>query len=351
MSATPSAPAPPERAGAPRRPVRRRMNWVHALVVSVAAFALWLVVDAPTLQRNAQAQPLGTRRTVSLDTLGPVATLSRGLQLSHLVSVADGAIGRSGNVPGAGVPITVPPRPRVRPDAAAVPAPTAPTTTTTVTADPRPTAANPLRVLIVGDSLGLDLGSPLQNDLANTGEVLPTRDGQESTGLSRPDYYNWPAELQADIFKANPQVVVVMIGANDPQALPGPPVVSYGTPQWNAAYGQLVNQFMHLATRNGAQVIWVGQPPMQDPWRNGAMQDVNGVVAAQARLVHGVHFLSSWNLVGGPTGSFQPFVTVNGQLVNVRTTDGTHLTPQGGELLAQAVIADMRKALHIDVSG
>jgi hypothetical protein len=325
------------------------MNWAHALAVSVAAFALWMLVDAPTLQRNAQAQPLGARRTVSLDTLGPVAALSRGLQLSHVVSVADGAIGRNGNVPGAGspIPVTVPPHPHLSKASPLAPT-TSSTTTTTVAPDPRPTAANPLRVLMVGDSLGLDLGAPLQNDLANTGYVLPTRDGQESTGLSRPDYYNWPAELQADMVKANPQVVVIMIGANDPQALPGPPVLSYGSPQWNEAYGQRVKAFMQLATSNGAQVIWVGQPPMQDPWRNGAMQDVNDVVATQSRQVPRVHFLNCWNLFGG---SYQPFITVNGQLVNVRTTDGTHLTPQGGELLAQAVIADMHSALHIEVSG
>jgi hypothetical protein len=64
---------------------------------------------------------------------------------------------------------------------------------------------NPLRVLILGDSLGIDMGGPLQNDLANTGVVQATLDARESTGLTRPDYFNWPAELQSDLGTARPR--------------------------------------------------------------------------------------------------------------------------------------------------
>lgn len=327
------------------------MTWVQALAVSVAAFMLWLLVDAPTLQQNAQAQPLGTRRTVALDILGPIASVSRGLLLSHIVSVGNGAIGRSNGLPGASPPppIVRPPSPK-KTDAKNSTASTSTTTTSTVPIDPHPTAANPLHVLIIGDSIGLDLGYALQNDLANTGEVLPTLDGKIDTGLSRPDYYNWPAELQDDMVKVNPQVVVIMMGANDPQSFPGPPYLAYGTPQWNVAYGQRVNQFMHIGTSNGAKLIWVGMPPMQDPGRSAAMANLNSIVAGQAPLVHGAVFMSSWNLLGGPKGVYQPFITVNGQLENIRTPDGTHLTPQGAEVLSQAVIADLHSALHIDLS-
>ena len=46
---------------------------------------------------------MGTRRTVSLDISGPVAALSRGLQLSHIVS----ATGRETGLPGGTVGLTV----------------------------------------------------------------------------------------------------------------------------------------------------------------------------------------------------------------------------------------------------
>ena len=51
---------------------------------------------------------------------------------------------------------------------------TTPTTPTTVPPNPKdPTAANPLRVLIVGDSIGIDLGDALQPDLAKPASSVP----------------------------------------------------------------------------------------------------------------------------------------------------------------------------------
>ena len=51
----------------------------------------------------------------------------------------------------------------------------------------------------MGDSIGIDLGDALQPDLAQTGVVTAALDGRVSTGLTRPDYFNWPAELADDL--------------------------------------------------------------------------------------------------------------------------------------------------------
>jgi uncharacterized protein len=338
-----------------RRPrARRRVRWTYALGVSVCAFLLWMLIDAPTLQHNAQVSPVGTRRTVALDLLGPLAAVSRGLQVSHIVSIGDGLLGRHGNEPGSGSSIVETVGPRGHPPPATTPAtapapgapPTAPTTTT-VPPNLHPSAADPLRVLVVGDSLGIDLGGPLVNDLASTGVVQATLDGKESTGLTRPDYFNWPAELQADIAKINPQVVVVMIGANDPQDFPGPPDVPFGNAQWNAMYTQRVNAFMQEATSTGASVIWVGMPPMQNGQLSSEMNVLNGIVASQAATVPNVTYVSAWTVLGSPPGTFSTYLLVNGQNVLAREPDGTHVTAAGGDLLSQAVLATMRNQLHI----
>ena len=73
--------------------------WTRMLFIGVVCFGVWLLLDAPSLQRSATVSPLGTRRTVSLDVVGPIAAISRGLGLSHLVSWSDEALGRS---PGGG---------------------------------------------------------------------------------------------------------------------------------------------------------------------------------------------------------------------------------------------------------
>jgi uncharacterized protein len=324
-----------------------RAPWPRVLCIGVCAFLLWLLLFAPTLQHNAQVSPVGTRRTVALDILAPIAATSRGLQLSRIVSVTDEATGRTGNRPGSGSGVTVlgphhhhGSRP-VKPPPKSGPSTTVPDIT-------HPSAAHPLRVLIVGDSLGIDMGGPLQNDLSNTGVVMATLDARESTGLTRPDYFNWPVELQGDIGTAQPQVVVIMMGANDPQDFPGPPDVPYTSAKWNVLYARRVSAFMKIAARGGASVIWVGMPPMQNPGLSAEMSDVDAVDQQQAALQKPpVDYISSWTLLGTAQGTYTPFITnASGQVINVRTPDGIHLTPAGGEVLSQRVINYLRGTLH-----
>jgi hypothetical protein len=318
--------------------------------VCLAGFAIWLVLDAPTLQHNAQVSPIGTRRTVSLDILGPIATLSRDLGLSHVVSVGDGIIGRHGNRPGNGSAVALPPRSRFSKSGG--PGKTAVTTTTT-TLPPlnrHPTATDPLRVLVVGDSLGIDLGDVLVNDLDQTGVVQATLDGQVSTGLTRPDYYNWPAELATDLARYTPQVVVVMMGANDAQDFPGPPDVPFGTSAWDGIYRSRVLAFMDEATAQGARVLWVGMPPMQAPGLSAAMQRIDGLFQQAAAKNPNVDYVSSWTVLGTPSGQFTPYLVENGQEVNVREPDGTHITPGGAQVLSVAVEGAIRADLGVSLS-
>jgi hypothetical protein len=321
---------------------RVRLPWTRVLALGVLAFALWFLLFAPSLQHNAQVSPVGQRRTVSLDITGPVATLSRDLGLSHIVS----ATGRSNRQPGGTIGLIIsgprPIKPKTKPKHTATVG-TA-TTTTTVPPDPkRPTAANPLRVLIVGDSIGLDMGGALQSDLAGTGVVNAALDARESTGLTRPDYFNWPAELTTDLKSAQPQVVVVMIGANDAQDFLGPPDTPYASPSWNGLYAQRVAQFMQIASSGGAAVVWVGMPPMQNPGLSAQMADLNAIDQHQAAIAKPpVTFVSSYKSLGTATGGYTAFVTnAAGQIVNTRTPDGIHLTPGGSQVVAQQVIAQL----------
>jgi hypothetical protein len=319
---------------------RRRAPWTKVLGMALAAFAVWFVLFAPTLQHNAQVSPVGHRRTISLDLVGPVAAFSRVTQLSRIVS----ATGREDTKPGgtAGLSYSGPPV-RTRHKTEPKPAPGV-STTTTVPVNPKaPTAAEPLRVLIVGDSLGLDMGGALQDDLAGTGVVNAALDARESTGLTRPDYFDWPAELSNDLKTVAPQVVVIMIGANDAQDFLGPPDVPYSSSQWNPMYAQRVAQFMSEAESGGATVIWVGMPPMQNAALSAQMADIDSLDQTQAAAAKPpVTFLSTFKTLGTAQGAYTAFITNSaGQVVNVRTPDGTHLTPGGSQVVAQQVIGQL----------
>jgi len=333
---------------------RPSIPWTRMLFIGMVCFGVWLLLDAPSLQRSATVSPLGTRRTVSLDLVGPIAALSRTLGLSHVVGWTDEALGRT---PGGGPSLAARKPGRTPPKPVPVPGATPPggagTTTTTLPVLSRhPTAADPLRVLVIGDSIGLDLGQPLVSDLAATGVVTTTLDGRVDTGLSRPDYFNWPAELSVDLSNVQPQLVVVMMGANDPQSLVSlGGSIPYGAPGWNAAYGQRVRAFIDEANAAGAHVLWVGMPPMAAAQLDAQMQVLNGIVQGQvAARPSGATYVASSAVLADGQGNFTAYLpNSSGAEVNIRTPDGIHLAPGGGERLSQAVIASMRSKLHIDL--
>jgi hypothetical protein len=340
---------------------RARVTWRHALAAGLACFALWLFVDSPTLLHSAQDAPLGTRRTVAIDVLRPIAAVSSALGVSHVVGAADRVIGHTGTAGSGvlqveGVPVRhhrVVPRaptttlaPASGPSSSSVPAPSP---TTTVTAPDGlaplavPTQSAPLRLLVVGDSLGIDFGQPLVNDLAATDVVSAVLDGHIDTGLSRPDYFDWQSELQRDLSQYQPQAVVVFIGANDPQNfMDGATSLSYGTPAWDAAYAKRVGAFMAAATGAGARVLWIGMPPMADPTLNAKMENLNSIDQSQATAHTGVTYFASWSVLANAQGQYTAFLPdATGNEVQVRDPDGTHLSQPGAQRLSQSAIAFM----------
>jgi hypothetical protein len=314
-------------------------------------FGFWFLLDAPSLQHSAQTSPIGTRRTVSMDAVGPVAALSRLVGLSHVVGWTDQALGRS---PGGGPTLAVPiHRARLVPVQAP---PTGTTTTTTLPQlDAHPTPSTPLRVLIVGDSVGLDLGQPLVNALGAYGTVTTYLDGRIDTGLTRPDYFNWPAELQVDLANQQPQLVVVMIGANDPQDLVTKDgSIRFGQPGWDEAYSSRVSALIAEANASGAHVLWVGMPPMQDPGLDAALKHLNGLVEAQVSETRygGAAYLSSVPSLGDQNHNYAAYLPdPSGAVTNVRTPDGIHLTPAGGARLAAAVVSAIQRQLRVQLTS
>ena len=59
----------------------------------------------------------------------------------------------------------------------------------------KPTGKNKLRVAVIGDSLASGLGVYLERVL-RPALVRVSRQGRISTGLARPDYFDWPARCR-----------------------------------------------------------------------------------------------------------------------------------------------------------
>lgn len=242
------------------------------------------------------------------------------------------------------------------PATAGAPASTAAATTTT-SAPPSsgpPTAENPAKVLVVGDSDAGTFGPYLKILLDETGIAETTVDYKVSSGLSRPDFFDWPAHLQAVLPVVQPDIVVVTFGGNDAQGISvasgefiiGDPVAN--KEEWTEEYTRRAGAVMDLLLEGGRSVIWVGIPNDDNPevTERMAVQDQAARAAAAARP--DVVFVDTWARFSGRSGGWAEYVVDprDGQGKDVRASDGFHLNEVGAEILAldiaEVVKADLR---------
>ena len=119
------------------------------------------------------------------------------------------------------------------------------------------------KVLVIGDSLGIDLGWGFSNQLPGNRFLEVTDLAVGSSGLVRWDYYDWPSKLRADLRAVRPQFVVALFGANDQQPIhTASGSVAVGTSAWVRAYESRARLLASIVTSSGASLAWVGLPRM-----------------------------------------------------------------------------------------
>ena len=228
-------------------------------------------------------------------------------------------------------------------------APSPPTTAPALVVNPKAKAKAKRGVLLeVGDSLGQDLAWGMPHALAGTGDSFVGA-SQGDTGLVATSYYNWAVHLQALLGQYHPVVVVFFMGANDVQDFyVGSHYVVFGTRAWARVYGQRAAELVDEAVSAGAKVLWVGMPPMADPSFSSSMEVVNAIYRREVSA-HGAagqaRYLSTWPVLGtagGGVRSTVPSAAWPGT-EELRAPDGIHITPTGAALVAQAVVARLRR--------
>ncbi len=235
---------------------------------------------------------------------------------------------------------------------------TLPPTTTTelpVKAIVAPSAADPAEVLILGDSDAGTFGPYLQTLLDATGIVTTKLDYKVSSGLARPDFFDWPAHMREVVPQVNPDIVIATFGGNDAQGLRNldeswavAREPSADDTEWREEYGRRVGDAMDYLSDGNRTLIWVGIPNDDNPDVTARMQVQDEVVRAQAAKRPNVVFVDTWKRFSGRNGGWAEFVVDprDGQGKDVRANDGFHLNQNGAEILAidiaEAVKTDLR---------
>jgi hypothetical protein len=336
--------APPRTLRSGRRP----MPAGHAILAMLVAFSLGTLFNADTMLQTAQTQKLGSKRhSLGVAIMRPIHAISDFLHLDRPRQRLDEALGHG-----------PPPKPKQTSstDPFAIPSttsPRGPTTTGKTSAHYQTltvSRAHPATIFVAGDSLSFEFGTSLYRIASSEHVYRAAGDGtvdfKVSSGLARPDYFNWPAELAHQVAALNPQIVVLMLGSNDNQPLLAPDKHTYAfaTPGWKAEYHRRVGAVMDQLIARNRWVVYVGVPILAT--RNDQWPIINTVIQEEAAKRPRAVYVDSFTLFQDPNGKYTQYLpNAAGQLVQVRTPDGIHFQRAGGDLLARKTLDVMEHTI------
>jgi uncharacterized protein len=328
-----------------REPPRRPMAAGHVIIVALVALGVGSLLNAKGMLKTANGQNLdSTRRGLALAFARPLDDVSHFLHTDRPRAALQSALGRRGDD-----------------DIASLKGPS-PTTTTTTTLNPGqatpPSGApakpvfsesDPLRMYVGGDSLSVVPGQSLITEADKTGAITAVSpvDGRVSTGLARPDVFDWPGHI-AQLDKAlNPRAVVLSFGANDDQSLQSPDGSrhGFGSEGWRTEYRRRVGGLMDQILSEGRNVFWIGIPVVRDEARSERYALLNEVYQSEAAARPGrAFYLDTPKLFFDANGHYADYLPdSSGQLVKMRASDGIHFERAGGNRIAASVLAQFRE--------
>lgn len=315
----------------------RPMSAGRVMQVGIIAFLVAGLLNADSLHDQAIRQPFGWKRTVAEAAVWPFRTVSHATGLSKPREVIQTSIGRDPKKAA-----------EAKKQAKKSGISRKPTVDLSEDAPPpafvlrEPTAEAPLRVWVGGDSMTQVFGQSLVDRCGERGTLECTLDYRISTGLTRPDYFDWPAHLADEVLPAEPEVIVIMFGANDAQSMElESGVFAVRDQPWKDEYRKRVAATMDLLAGNGRLVIWVGQPTMRKAEFSERMDIVDQIYAEEALKRPWVRFLDSRKVlsVDGGTSYQATLPDDSGTHQPARQSDGIHLSRFGGDVLADAALA------------
>lgn len=189
-------------------------------------------------------------------------------------------------------------------------------------------------ILLIGDSMMQGVGLTLVSELKKLGFKVINL-AKQSTGLTYPSFFDWNKTLK-DTFIKNPNIdlVVVMVGANDPYHMPKKP---FKSPEWTETYTQRVKDILTTSIDSKAVVAWYQAPIVKKEPLNSKMAFLNEIYEKEV-LDSKQIFLYS-NDVLAPEGKYTAFIkNEKDKSVRLRANDGIHFATQGSKLLGKLLI-------------
>ncbi|HEX7625821.1 MAG TPA: DUF459 domain-containing protein [Gaiellaceae bacterium] len=312
----------------------------RGVVVLSLGLALAALLQAEGLRKQAQIQPAGRERDFALAVTRPLVSVSHALRLTAPRHELQVALGRQDEDRiDTRVHLTLPPP--------AGPLPRQPRKRPEPRRKPLFTRAHPLRVWVAGDSLAQVPGQALER-VGGAVDVVGV-ESRLSTGLARPDLYNWFTRVQQAPAELRPNVAVFSFGADDAHGfMAGVPggrkVGALGSASWNAEYRRRADGVTRELNALGIYVVWLGLPIPDGSGFKRSFPLVNAVLASVARAhPKTTTYVDTWHLLDDAHGRYTAYLRVHGTLTLMRLPDGVHYTAAAGDLIASQVLTQLRR--------
>lgn len=204
-------------------------------------------------------------------------------------------------------------------------------------------AGQTVHIGVFGDSFSEGIWASLYNTMREEKNIVVHRFGKQSTGFTRYKSLNLADDTRAKLAKQSVDIAVVSFGANDTQGLwLNGGDAPYMSEKWKQVIGERANEMLDLLAKQGAQIVWVGLPPMRKPAFDAQIVQMNDFYS-NLICERGDIWLDGYAR-GGKDGKFAPYMPdpKTGESKKARAEDGIHMTMQAYNLL----ITDMNKALQ-----
>ncbi|MEG1610791.1 MAG: DUF459 domain-containing protein, partial [Bilophila sp.] len=168
------------------------------------------------------------------------------------------------------------------------------------------------KVLLIGDSLMMEgFGPVLQRTLRKRPDMEVIREGRYSTGLSRADYFDWPTTLQGLIDSYAPDLVVICMGANDPQDIIDENNKRHhaDSDSWRTLYQTRAERLLEIATAKGSKVVWMGLPIMSKEPYSTRVRRLSDLQKAACAKNDAALFVDSTAVLSDGKGAYTTFTT------------------------------------------
>ncbi len=203
-------------------------------------------------------------------------------------------------------------------------------------------AANEKRVLIFGDSLMELVSRSMRREINRNPSMESESVVSIGSGLARMDLFDWNERIQGAVEDFEPNIAVVMIGANDNQPMKTDSgTVALGTPEWSREYRRRVAHMVEILTDGGVEKIyWIGMPDMRTANLQRETIRINEIVRERANADRNIEYIDTVQMFSVEPGKFSPYIIDRNTAmpVHVRNPDGVHLNRAGADMLSKHVL-------------